>query len=388
MNSKSLIFLVIFLFPIANAATTGNISQTTTQNSTFIVTGIWGSSYNFYCDNNSSCQPGDKCILDYDSNSANFSGTAYKGWCVSSGESSCRHENTFFASGSKRCDVEARSCSNGVWTSTACASNQTCSSGECVASSSSSSSSGSSGTPSPTTSQTTATTTQVSLVLKISSVPPDFNITQGSSALKEVTVQNTGNNTASGVSLSISGVDWYTITPSSVNISKSSSSTFTINFVVPIDADVKEYTVTATASNGTETVSSTFKLRVLPSSETVEKVIIPLYDEYLSLLNQLENNITELRSKGADVTDLNNILNSIREKLSQASSSMNDQDYFTANVLLEDAKRLLDDLQVKITNTVPPQFNILFIIIPAAIGLVAVLAYLFWPVGPAKQPGK
>src|SRR3989338_7080364 len=138
MNYKFLIFLMLSLFPIANAVIVGNISSTTTQNSSGIVTGIWGSSYNFYCNANSGCQPGDICIIDYDGNSANFSGTVYTGWCHSSSETRCKHESTYTASGSKLCDGSARSCTSGTWTSTTCNSNQTCSAGECVASSSSS----------------------------------------------------------------------------------------------------------------------------------------------------------------------------------------------------------------------------------------------------------
>ena len=370
-------FLALGLFAsMSFAATTGNINFSTANN-TGIVTGVWGSTYNFYCNTNATCTGTDKCILDYDDNSANFSGTVYKGWCAPSSETRCRHESTYTASGSKLCDGAARSCSSGTWTSTTCSANQTCSSGECVASSSSpgSGGGGSSNTTAPPP-------PPISSGLEIFSLPPDLSIIQGGSVLKEIIVKNTGNITLPAVSLSISGIEWYNVAPSSTNISKGFSSTFTVNFTIPENAEVKEYAVTVEAKNGTALGSKSFKIRVLPSNKTVENTILPLYSNYTELIAQLENNVTELQNKGADVTELKNILNSIKDKLNQANSSLGSQDYFTANVLLNDAKQLISDLQAKMSSTSPPkpqEFNLLLIIIPVIIGVAGVLAYLFWP---------
>ncbi len=383
MNHKFLILLTLFLLPIANAATTGNISTATVQNSTAVVTGVWGSSYIFYCNSASTCQPGDKCILDYDDNSANFSGTAYKGWCVPSSETRCRHENTFTASGGKLCDGGARSCSSSAWTTTTCSANQTCTNGDCVASSSASSTgSGGGGASSGNATTTTIITTlPKSSEISITSVPDDFGIVQGGSALKNVTVKNIGNISLSSVSLVLSGIDWYAVMPSGTNISKDLSFTFTINFTAPENAEVKEYEVTVTAKNDTISVSRSFKIRVLPSNATVESVIIPLYNEYISNISNLENRLAELKSKGADVTELQNVLNTIKDKLNQANSSLSSQDYFTANVLLNDIKQLVRDFEAKAAEAKTSEFkiDIIYIIVPVAVGIIAVLAYLFWP---------
>ena len=383
MNYKFLIFLVLCLLPIADAAVTGNISLTTTQNSTSIVSGAWGSTYNFYCNTDSTCHPDDKCILDYDDNSANFSSVVYKGWCDPKSETRCRHENVFYASGTKRCDGGVRSCSSGVWTSTTCSANKTCSNGECVAESSSSSGGG---TTSPAATTTTTKTTATAPPAKPSgltlTLPPDFNITQGESVIKEISVKNTGELSLPSVVLSISGIDWHSITPEGgVNISVGLSAQFTVNFTIPENAEVKEYTVTVEAKNESAATSSSFKIRILPSNMTVEATIIPLYSEYLMLVEQLENNITDLQNKGTDVAELKNILDSIKDKLSQTNSSLNSQDYFTANVLLNEAKLLISDLQNKLIAPKPGEFKIdlIYIIVPVLIGITAFVAYLFWP---------
>lgn len=366
------IILAFILFAsISFAATSGSINSTST-NSTGIVTGMWGSTFNFYCNTNATCEGTDRCILDYDDYSATFSGANYKGWCTSSSETRCRHNDTYYSSGSKLCDSGARSCSNGVWTTTTCTANQTCTSGECVASSSSPVGGGSSTSPTTTTPPPNPSGLDISL-------PSDFNITQGESALKEISVKNTGNITLPAVSLSLGGIDWYNVTPKSASIPKNFSVTFTVNFTAPENAEVKEYSVAVTAQNGSTLASKTFKIRVLPSNKTVESSIIPLYNEYVSNLSNLENRIAELKNKGTDVSELQNILNTIKDKLNQTNSSLSNQDYFAANVFLNDIKQLISDFEAKASAAKPQEFNILFIIIPVVIGVAAVLAYLFWP---------
>ncbi len=374
MSYKFFIFLMLFLFPIVNAVTTGNVSLTTTQNAS-IVTGVWGSSYNFYCNANGTCIPGDKCILDYDGTSSGSN----QGWCTASSETRCRHDDTFYTSGNKICtdsNSKARTCVSGAWTTATCNSTQTCSSGDCVASSGSTS-----GSSSGSGSSSNATAPAKKSELSITAVPDNFDIVQGNSVLKQVTVKNTGNISLPTVSLAVSGIDGSTVTPASTNISKDLSVTFTINFTVPENAEVKEYEVTATAKNESVSASRTFKIRVLPSNKTVESNLIPLYNQYVSLISQLESNISDLASKGANVTELRNILNSIKDKLSQTNSSLSSQDYFKANALLNETKQLISQLQEKISTTKPQEFKIdlIYIIIPVIIGVAAVLAYLFWP---------
>lgn len=381
MNYKLLVLLTLFLFPVAYGSTIGNISLSTTQNGTAVVTGVWGSSFNFYCSTGNTCQSGDKCLLDYDSFSATFAGNNYAGWCVSTSETSCIHNGTYTATGGKTCDGgAARSCSSGNWTTTSCNSNQTCSAGECVTSSSSSSSSSSgSGSGNSTSSSTTSNPSGIT----VSSVPANFDIVQGESVIKDVTVKNSGNITLPAISLAISGIDWYSVTPGNVSLVKNTSTTFSVNFTIPETAEVKEYVVTVTAQNGSLSSSSSFNIRVLPSNKTVESTILPLYDEYKQVIIDLENNITELEGKGADVTELRSMLNSIKEKLSQAGQSIDSQDYFTASTLLNEVKTLIDDFKIQTANTSPPppaEFNWLFVIVPVALGIIAVIAYLFWPV--------
>ncbi len=365
---------MLLLSSLSLAELNGTINTTST-NSSGIVTGLYGSTYSEYCNTNSTCKSGDKCILDYDGTSSGSS----QGWCVASNDTRCRNDNTYHANAAKICtdsNSKARTCLSGTWNTTTCNSTQTCSSGDCVASASSGGStggsSGGSTTPPPASNPSGIT---------ITALPNDFNITQGGSILKEITVKNTGNTTLPSVSLAISGIEWHNVTPGSVSISKGLSATFTVNFTIPENAEVKEYTVTATAQNGSALVGKSFKIRVLPSNKTVESSIVPLYNEYLSLISQLETNISDLANKGANVTDLRNILNSIKDKLNQTNSSLSSQDYFAANALLNEVKSLVNDLQAKIITTRPEEFkiDIIYIIIPIIIGVAAVLAYLFWP---------
>jgi len=264
-----------------------------------------------------------------------------------------------------------RWCSSGNWSSETCA--HGCVNGTCQSAS----------TTDGTTSYDNVTTTQTASITIIS-YPSDFNITQNETTTKSLKVKNNGDFILYNITLELSGTDFHSITPNKINnMSINAENTFSINFRVPANATVKEYTVTATVktSNSSASASASFKIKVLPSEETVETDIIPLYQGCLAIMEELENNITKLEEKGVNTTDIRTLFNSINDKLNQTNSSLENEDYYTANQLLNDANNLIEELKGMIATAEPVGIDlIIVIVIILIIAIAGIIAYLFWPV--------
>jgi hypothetical protein len=380
------LLFILLLGGIAFSEYTGIINITGTPANITTVTGLFGNTIQ-YCNVTADCidTTNYKCFVDSDGNS---SGT-WQGWCNSSAVTSCFINNSAFVTGTKICETGTsyRTCSNGVWsTATSCGVNETCSSGNCTSVSNATTSSSSSG-------GTTSVNGTAYYSIKINKTISNFNLVQNTSVLKNVTVKNDGNRTLFNVTLAMTGIEssWYSITPSKHDyIYKDNLYNFTINFSIPHNAEVKSYTITigVTTSNTSVRDTKTFTLKVLPSNITTETSIKPKYAEYRSLLESIRINITDLESKGYNVTELKIAYGSIESKLNQTNTTLNSGDYFNATLMLDEVKTMLDDMSGKLAGAQmiaeaeqpQAQIDITFIIIVIIIIAVAVvIAYLFWP---------
>lgn len=382
MKRLIFIFFLLFFLPI-HAETTGTLNFSTRNIS--VVTGLVAYTVNL-CNITADCR-GHACFTDYDNTGEGTS----KGWCNTSLVTHCFHNNSAYATSTNICDTNTtyRTCSSGNWSSvTSCSSGQTCPSsfgmpGNCTTSSSSSSSSSGSSSTSNVTDKTPS--------IIFTSITADFDITQGTSAVKTVTVKNNGNVTLYNITLS-SSLAWTTVMPTKVNQSvKNNETTFTINFTAPEDAQVKTYVVTLEVNthNASVKASKSFNLNVKPSNKTVQEEILPEYDTYVSLLSSLEVNLTELERKGADVEEIKTLLLNAKSKISQANTSIESKDYFTAKQLLDDTKSLLDAASNKISTAIIPtpttvtgDFTFMIIIFGVS-GVIIFVIYMLLP--PKKQ---
>jgi hypothetical protein len=368
MNCKLIIlFFIVTLVVPALAETGGNISID--DMGIPPVTGLLGYTVQ-YCNTTADCM-GYYCFEDYDGESSGN----YQGWCFPS-DTRCAHRATsldtplWYSNGYDFCaDSTVRKyCSSGSWASEEC--EHGCVNGTCQ--------SGSDDTQAFTSNQTTQ-----SYSISIFSYPDDFNITQGQSITKAIKVKNNGDYTLYDVTLSLSGVSFYSISPSTItSMIVNQERSFTITFEVPVNATVKEYTVTAAIdTDSSATASASFKLKVLPSSETIERDIMPLYNQTLHMFEELEKNITELEAKGVNTSSIRDLFNQLSDKISQINASLQNEDYYAASMLLNTAGNMIEDLGNMIITAEAGSSDItLIIIIVAVIGITAaVLAYLFWP---------
>ena len=375
----SLTLIVIAVSGASLAETGGQLNLGASNVS--IVTGIYAYTVD-YCNAGYECF-GYACFTDWDGTG----GGGRAGWCNLTSITSCYHNGTVTATGSSECDTSTsyRTCSSGSWgSSTSCSSNNTCSAGACASSTaaSSSSSGGSS-----------SSAGDFNQKISVLSSPSDFNITQGTKTLKTVVIKNTGNRTLFNVSVSISGIEasWVSIGPSKVNITINANATFGMEFVIPSDATAKVYDVTANVatSNSSVSTSASFKVFVIPTEETVQREIIPNYNNASSRLSELEKKVTGLAETCTDVKLLESNRDEIREKMKKIQEYLDAKDYVRANTLIEEVTKGLDELNQKILNTAPGTCGLGINIDPvyiiagvAGVGIVGVMAYLFWPQGP------
>ncbi len=385
-----LIAFSVFLVSLARGEQTGSVNVTSVR--TTFVTGLQGNVVD-YCNTTAQCLDSTnyKCFVDYDAQSINDS---YTGWCAAASKTSCSHNNAASAgyenttTGSNYCvnSTAYRSCSSGNWSSNAtqCDSGQTCSSGAC--SSSSSSGGGGGGSSSSNASAS---------FIVMTSYPSSFNVTQGDNISKTVGVTN-GNTTQRNITAALSGINlaWYVISPDRIAVmSPKANGSFTINFSIPADAEVREYAVTVTASTSNASVidSENFTLTVLPSSKTVEQQIKPSLDAYMSQLSALDSRLSAEKANFSESKQarIQNLIDFARAKLNAARGLLDQGRYFESNTEVEDIKRLISDINAAFgqqeERTAPPEDLTLIIALVAVIGIAAaVIAFMMWP---AKKSG-
>lgn len=395
MRMRKLCVLLLFLLAvsIARAETSGTINFSF-YNTTAPVTGLFAYTVDV-CDTDATCL-GYRCRIDFDGEVDDSDTGKPSGTCRQQTSPDCFHDSRFYARGTnvKNTNVTYYTCltnETGRWSAL-----KSCSSGEvfgadsteagnCTSSTSSSSSSGGGGGSSSNT--TVTLKHSIRLVSGIS----DSEITQGESAVRYARFRNDGNLTLSNVTLELSGMDanWYGINPSifsSVNSGKEDQ--FNVTFFIPKNAEVKGYTVNGAVKTHKSDVGATFSftLKVLPSNETVETDLVPKYSQLSSYIQLLEQNISGLRAKGIDegnITQLENLAESIKSKLAEANLSLEKKDYFSASTLLSDAQRLLDELNTMLASASPPaetKTDIILITAAAFVTIVIVFVlYLSWP---------
>ena len=399
MRKYYFLFLLILLAPaFAEVSECVNNSVSTCPSGVAlrnltIVTGVQGATIQF-CSSDSDCVDTRyfKCFSDIDGVS---SGT-YTGWCNATGITSCYVNGTAYVTSYYYCTSSTayQQCSSVSWgSSTSCSGNATCTSGTASPCGTTTTTTSSGGGSSPNTTTNTTTDTRKSSIA-ISSPISDFDLTQNEAATKSLTVKNNGNFTLDDVKLGISGIEpaWYSVSPSKFdNVTKGLEKTFVIAFSASSNATVKSYSVITaiSTSNASATASATFTLRVLPSNATVEIAIVPLYKEFLNLIAELEKNITALKSKGVNTTEIRNKFNDIKAKLTQANASIEKKDYFAASQFLDSVRSLVTDVQASITQSKEPGFNIFLIVVVLIIIIsIGILLYLLWPTGEGFHPQK
>jgi hypothetical protein len=215
-------------------------------------------------------------------------------------------------------------------------------------------------------------------------VPSDFDLVQGTNLSKSVVVKNTGNKTLNNVTLSLSGVSWYTVSPPRVDqLLRNNEYNFTVTFSPPADATAASYQVTATASSAEISSSKTFNVKVNLSEANVQAQLIPDLNNYTSQLDSAESDTAKLESRGLNISAVKDLLASARSKLAEAKAFIDSKDYASAARLVDEAKSLVAQASAKMIEIeensrfkIDPMWIVYGLVM---IGIIAFVRYLLLP---------
>lgn len=373
---KKVLALFLLLAIAVHADTAGNITFPF-YNATV---GLFGYTVE-QCNLTDDCY-GYTCFLDY----VNVTGSA--GSCNITASTSCYHNGYFFASGATVCvsNVTYRICSSGGWSVPAtCGSGQTCTTSDIYTGScstaSSSSSTGSGSNPNNLTS-----TIHPAMVIV---APANFEIVQGTSQDKTVTVRNTGNMTLNNVSLSLS-VTWGSVQPAKVDkILRNNNYAFVINFSPATDLAAVPYQVNVYAKSVELNSTASFLVTVRLGEQSVQEQVIPNINLYTDELAALYQNITALEARGVNVSRQRAVYLSAQEKLSLARQMIEAKNFTAAAELVDQAKTLIDQDSVSLVELdeqtkfkLDPMWIVYGVVVLA---VIAVVRYLMLPPKPNEK---
>jgi len=246
--------------------------------------------------------------------------------------------------------------------------------------------------PSDDTTTTTTTITTTTLpYLSITSFPSSVTIEQGKSKTESVKVKNINETVNQRVELSILYLDssWYHIPSSSVLIRVEETHTYTINFTIPQDAGVDDYDAKFNASSPYTEIYKPFTLSVTPG-ESMKAEIEANLTYYQNLLTELERELNETKAKGYNTSEVEDIFNSLKNKINDAVELKEADDYKGAYGLFDDIESLLNQTRTAMRQVsgVSDWWSWGKYVIIVSVGVVAAfLGYLFWPT-PSYQPKK
>ncbi len=225
-------------------------------------------------------------------------------------------------------------------------------------------------------------------------------IVQNSSNFTLVKVKNTGNISVD-LNFSVEGINssWYSINPTNYSkVKVGSEVSFLVNFSVGSE-EIGDYSGIFKAKgtnslwNLEKTITSSFKLRVLPSEETKRRI-----KEAIVFLEQnatfFANKISELKEKNYNITIIESLFLEFLNKIQEAKNYTEYEDYISANSLLDQLIKLRDAIEKGIENAKQiiqekekeekEEFQLKTILIFLGVTCGIILIYLFWPVKPKK----
>jgi hypothetical protein len=245
-----------------------------------------------------------------------------------------------------------------------------------------------------TTTTTTNTTPKYVANLTFTKAETLIIVQQNSSNSTIVQVNNTGN-VSQDITFRVQGINstWFTINASSATLDYkiNKSAAFKIRFAVGY-VEVNDYAGKYNVTSINKTITKDFTLRVMPAPETQSQINDTLQLYKIQMLN-LSEEINQSKQEGFNVSFVEATLNELKSKINEAEGYINNGDYFSANLLLDDIKSLIDQAKIELENAKKPVEKgmgniIMFVGIGVGVVAISVLGYLFWPSQAYKPRGQ
>ncbi len=206
-----------------------------------------------------------------------------------------------------------------------------------------------------------------------------------SSSLSEITIvdkifqrtfslQNIANVNATNISVNVASslIGIISVSSSPTFIAPNSNATLVLNIRTQnLSPQVYSGYIYIYSSNGNATISASVEIIGNISQEAEQK---------LSEVTAFEQQLAELKTKGTNVTELENTLNTVRILLDEATQAFNSEDYSTAKSKIQSASANIDNVRIQISafSAPPSADNGLLIWISAFIIIIAILAVVIF----------
>ncbi|MCD6367753.1 MAG: hypothetical protein J7L45_01570 [Candidatus Aenigmarchaeota archaeon] len=244
------------------------------------------------------------------------------------------------------------------------------------------------GTSNTTTTTTTTTTIgNVAGEIKITGYPAIVEVVQDDSEKFSLSVKNVGSTSQEDISFSILGIssEWYSFTPSKVDLNPNEEKSFDVTISPPKDAPIGPINVTLKVWNDYVNATKVSSFKILPCESEKIKINRTL-DDYRWNYTELRNKML-IWSKKFDTSDLNMTLRSVKEKLDEAENLINEGDYISAKEKLDEVKFLLskasedaDEIRSIEAHTTSLAVKIVWILVGlVAISIIGIVIYLSLP---------
>lgn len=253
-----------------------------------------------------------------------------------------------------------------------------------------------------TSTQNTTSTGQSAKYMNFTSYTSLIQIAQNSSTTTTVTVKNINTTRTQNIKLAVENISstWTTVNPALVAVTSLNSTTFTVTFNIPSDAEIKDYNAVFKAISDYTNATANFVLRVTPS-ESQKSIIDQNIASFRANMTQLSLEINESKSKGYNVSLAESKLLELKSTIEQAEAYANQNDYFNAYRLLGSIRTLIEGTRTELseaslapTGGLGPLSNIslpswaIYAIVGVSVAVAVLLVFSFMSKGKPKTVTK
>ena len=252
---------------------------------------------------------------------------------------------------------------------------------------------GTSSSSTTTSTSSTAATPTTTSNMEFTTAEILMLVQQNSSNYTDVGIKNTGTKSLD-ITFSVEGIDssWYALNATSKLIGSGFMAGFRVTFDIGSE-EVKNYAGTYKAVSTGKTITKNFTLRVTPAPSTQIEINDTLA-QYKLNLTELEKELNQTKEENVNVTIAEQKLAELKSKIAEAENYIEQGDYFSASQLLNSIKNLIDDTKNELSKAkeiiAQKKSRLIWIYagIGAAVVVVGVVAYLFWPSKGGFHPKK
>lgn len=188
----------------------------------------------------------------------------------------------------------------------------------------------------------------------------------------QIKIKNSGDLILHNLNLYLQGIElsWFSIEPNLVNLTSNESTTFKINYSVPLSAEIKKYPVSILVKSDEveKIIYNTLNVITILDKTELENKLKNLEKE----IADLEKEIVKLRDRGFPVDYLYTLLYNVKSKVILAKKELEIGNLIQASELIKQAEIIVDSIKKLISEITPIQTRIIWLVILTILIIITV----------------